>query len=511
MAILVSNSDRSVVNRIFKLTKDVTTIGRHPECDVVIDENSVSRRHAQILLINGSYYVQDLDSRNGTLVNKELIYQQTRLFDNAEIEICDVSFVFHTDDDLSYVKPRPTTNEKSRQELNNSFLLEDVPSEFSSIRQKLDLPSHYGSKALSVDRSSLATKESGTEKKLMALMTVTQAIKDAHEPKLILQNVLDSLFELFVEADRGFVAMRDQEGIISPFAMKTRNSQDSERVRISKTIVNQVLDTQQAILSSDAATDQRFDLSQSIVDFRIRSLMCAPLINSEGIAIGVIQLDTLRSAIAFDEGDLEVLAAASIQSSLALQNVELYERVEKNRRLEDDLRLANEVQKRFLPQQPPEYSDYNFFSFYRPMSQVGGDYYDFIRLDENRMAIVVADVVGHGIAAAMLMAKISAESRFAIALNSDPVKAIRLVNQNLSNLHLDKFVTLVMGLIDCRDHSLTLVNAGHMLPILISNTGTVSEVAFEGAGLFDISFQLFVIILWGVAAYLLAIKFFRWE
>ncbi|MEZ6093333.1 MAG: SpoIIE family protein phosphatase [Pirellulaceae bacterium] len=483
MAILTC-CDHPSVRRKYNLKQGLTTIGRHPDCDIVIDDNSVSRRHAQISFFNGQYFVSDLNSRNGTYVNKELIHQETLLFDNSEIEICDIAFVFHTDDDFSYVRPRPTVSESSKGGSEKSFLIDDVPIAGSSILQKLDVSSHYSARKTNEPKSGTGTiSRSATERKLNALITVTQALRDAHEPNTIMKRVLDSLFDLFVDADRGFVALRQDDGSIAPFAMKTRSEQDEERVRISRTIVNQVLDSQQAILSSDAAADQRFDLSQSIADFRIRSLMCAPLVNSEGVAIGVIQIDTLRSAIAFDEGDLEVLVTATMQASLALQNVELYSRVAETRRLEEDLKLAHEVQQRFLPQRHPENPAYRFFTYYRPMAQVGGDYYDFIPLDENRLAIVVADVVGHGIAAAMLMAKISAETRFAIALNPEPTVAISQVNRSLSTLNLDKFVTLAMGLLDVRDHSLTIVNAGHMLPIHVHSAGQIDEIRFKGGGL----------------------------
>jgi serine phosphatase RsbU (regulator of sigma subunit) len=117
------------------------------------------------------------------------------------------------------------------------------------------------------------------------------------------------------------------------------------------------------------------------------------------------------------------------------------------------------------------------------MTAVGGDYYDFVQLDEHRLAIIVADVVGHGLAAAMLMAKISAESRFALALNSDPVDATMAVNRALSSMNVDKFVTMLVGMVDIRDHSVTFVNAGHMRPIVIRASGEVEELTIKGTGL----------------------------
>ncbi|MEQ1905494.1 MAG: SpoIIE family protein phosphatase [Pirellulaceae bacterium] len=485
MAYLVT-FDSSVIKKRYRLDADLVVIGRHPSCDIVIEDNAVSRRHAQIRRAGNQYFVSDLNSRNGTVVNKETIQKESLLYDNSEIEICDVVFNFLMDEDFSQVKPRPTVADKSKSS-RASFAIDDIPNQQSSILRQLDLPSRSGTRSSYHEGSfgqSGVQKISTLEKKLSALMTVTQSLNDAHDPDSIMGKVLDSLFDLFIDADRGFVAMRDEDGKIVPFAMKTRHPQDAERVRISRTVINTVLDSQQAILSSDAAADQRFDLSQSMTDFRIRSLMCAPLINSQGIANGAIQLDTLRSAIAFDEGDLEVLVTAAMQASLALQNVELYQKVAAAKRIEEDLKLAHEVQQRFLPQRHPQFHGFDFFTYYSPMAQVGGDYYDFVQLDENRMAIIVADVVGHGIAAAMLMAKISAESRFAIALNNNPVAAMAHVNRSLSNMNLDKFVTLIAGLIDFKQNTVTFVNAGHLPPLHIqSSSGETTELDFTGAGL----------------------------
>ncbi len=484
MAYLIVEEEGFVKCR-YPLEKDSTIIGRHPDCDIVIDDNSVSRRHAKIRRRGNQYFIEDLNSRNGTLVNREVVQKETLLFENSEIEICENIFQFVTDLSSVVVKARPTARDSTSLKSGNrrpGFALDDLPNHKSSIISSMEIVPRRGDS--SVGTKSQSGYTSNLEKKLGALITVTQSLQDAENSDEIMRRVLDSLFELFIEADRGFVAMRDERGEIVPFAMKTRHAQDTERVRISRTVIQQVLDSHQAILSQDAAADQRFELSQSMADFRIRSLMCAPLINSQGVAIGAIQLDTLRSAIAFNENDLEVLVTAAMQASLALQNAELHERLLRAKKLDDDLKLANAVQMRFLPQRHPEYEGYAFYSYYSPMVQVGGDYYDFIPLDERRMAIIVADVVGHGIAAAMLMAKISAEARYTFALHQDPIKAVQQMNRNLSDMHLDKFVTLIAGVLDFHEHLITLVNAGHMRPIYVpSGRKKPYEIQITGTGL----------------------------
>ncbi len=467
MAFLIT-ADKSVVKKKFEIGIDPISIGRSPECDVVIEDNLVSRRHAQITRNKGHYFIEDLGSRNGTLVNDVEIQQTTRLLDGSEISICDVSFVFQLDDDPNLIRQR-TTKQTPAQISASSILLYDeegMPAVQSSIRSQFEMSSHSSKSGLSSLMPVVGGNGITAEEKLNAIVAVTESLRLAGDEKAIVENVLGSLFDLFADADRGFIAFKTAEGLIVPKAMKTRRSQFEEQIRISRTIVNRVMESKQALLSSDAAADKRFELSQSVADFKIRSMMCAPLLDPEGNSIGVIQLDTLRSSLAFNAGDLEVLATVAVQTSLALQKVELFRRAENAKQLDQDLKLAHEVQLRFLPQVNPELPGYEFFSYYKPTSAVGGDYYDFVSLSEHRMAMIIADVVGHGVAAALMMAKISAEVRFALAQHSDPVNAVRQVNRNFANLNLDKFVTLALAVLDVRKHTLELVNAGHMPPLI---------------------------------------------
>ena len=339
---------------------------------------------------------------------------------------------------------------------------------------QLEVPSHH----------SRSHNHIGAVEKLAALTKVTYALSESLERDEVLTKILDFLFELFTEADRGFIILKNAEGRLDPLGFKTRRPDDDENIRISKTVVNQVMENRRPLISSDAASDERFDLSQSIVDFRIRSIMCAPLINSQDEAIGVIQLDTLRKSIAFNEEDLETLVTVAMQASLAIQKSDLFEDLKKSEEFKIDLQIAHEIQQRFLPQRPPASEEYEFFSYYRPMQQVGGDYFDYVVLDDGRIAIIVADVVGHGIAAALLMAKISAESRFALATSSCPIEAVSKMNNSLSGLNIDRFVTLALGLLDLNTNTLSIVNAGHMPPIFRSGAmGEIKKLAREESGL----------------------------
>jgi serine phosphatase RsbU (regulator of sigma subunit) len=472
MAILAS-IDTSVVTKNHRLTDAPVLIGRHPECTVQIDDGSVSRHHAKIVLDQGAYFVEDLNSRNGTYLNDQPVHQPTKLYDGSLIRICDVTFTFFLTDQFSEI-PRATIEGPGTgtRERSNQIIMDDVDSQ-SQLLSKLEIPSHYSQNHHKVS----------AEEKLKTLINITHVLADHVDRDEILEKILDFLFELFVESDRGFIILQDETGNLRPLGFKTRRQNDDEEIRISRTICKQVMESQHPILSSDAGADDRFDMSQSVFDFRIRSIMCAPLINSKNESIGVIQLDTLRRSVVFKEEDLEMLVTIALQASLAIQQSDLFAEAKKTNELKADLALAHELQQRFLPQHSPELESYEFFSYYRPMQQVGGDYFDYLPLDENRLGVIVADVVGHGIAAAMLMAKVSAEAKFALATSKSAVEAMNKINQSLSGMNIDRFVTMSLCLIDRRSHTLNIVNAGHMPPIIRRADGSIETIASTESGL----------------------------
>jgi serine phosphatase RsbU (regulator of sigma subunit) len=295
----------------------------------------------------------------------------------------------------------------------------------------------------------------------------------------LLPKILDSLFQVFKQADRGFMILADGgTGRLLPKVIKTRRTQDETTARFSRSIVKQCLETGACLLSEDASADPRFALSQSIADFRIRSVMCAPLMASDGKAFGVIQVDTQDRGKRFHKEDLNLLAGVANQASIALENARLHADVVARERLQRDLELARQVQRSFLPERPPEVPGYEFFSYYESAQQVGGDFYDFLALPPRRLAVTLGDVAGKGVPAALLMAKVSADIRYCLLTEPDLGAAVtklnKLVHQHTSQM--DRFITLAAALLDYDTHTLTLVNAGHLAPLLYRrSSGTLAE------------------------------------
>jgi serine phosphatase RsbU (regulator of sigma subunit) len=299
----------------------------------------------------------------------------------------------------------------------------------------------------------------------------------------VLPQVLKSLFKIFVQADRGFIVMQTPDGKLVPRWVKMRREDANDTLRISRTIIRHVMDSKEAILSADAASDERFEMSQSIADFRIRSMMCVPLIDSEGAAFGALQIDTLDQRQRFTKEDLELLVSTASQAALAIQQAQLHEQALRQRELERDMQLAIEVQHGFLPDQRPTIAGYEFFDYYQPAAQVGGDYFDYIGLPEGRLAIVVADVVGHGVAAALLMAKLSSETRNALLSEPTPAAAVTRLNERICLTNMQRFVTMILVVVDPAKQRVTIVNAGHMAPLVRRISGQLEEPSETIAGL----------------------------
>jgi serine phosphatase RsbU (regulator of sigma subunit)/pSer/pThr/pTyr-binding forkhead associated (FHA) protein len=449
------------------LQKDRAVIGRHPECDVVLDVAAVSRQHAVISKRDGQFYLEDLGSRNGTYVNGRRLSEVTPLASGDRVVICDVTFDFLADPYASTLS----------DESSLAVMLHDEPVNHATtnVMSKLDVSTDYASLYLSAK----------PETKLAAVLEISKNLSRAVSLDEILPKLLDSLFKIFVQADRGFVIMRDlATGRLVPRAIRSRREDDQSVVRISRTIVSEAMDQKEAILSADASSDQRFDMAQSVADFHIRSMMCAPIIDAEGEAMGVLQLDTLNQRSRFTQQDLEVLAGVASQAAVAIDNARLHERIWAQRFLQRDLELAHRVQQGIVPSEPPDVPGYQFFHFYEPANLVGGDYYDYVPLPDGRCAVVVGDVAGKGVSAALLMAKLSGEVKFYLASEHDPAQAVRRINTAFGRRDWqDRFVTFVVVMLNPISHEVTIVNAGHMPPLLRHSSGVVEALGQEESGL----------------------------
>lgn len=252
---------------------EVFLLGRHPDCHIIVDVGAVSRYHAKITVDDDQYFIEDNKSRNGTYLNEQLLNQRVQLNEFDVLRVCDVDFTFHREKVPPTVVPAKTVEmDSSSNSSLGAVLVDDMKDSGSTIMSKLDVSSNHGRVQFTAS----------PEAKLKALLEITRTLGRAISLEKVMPGVLDSLFRIFVQADRGFIVLNNEQGLPVPLCTKVRREDPSDQHRLSRTIIKQVMSSKEAILSADAASDERFQMSQSIADFRIRSMMCAPLLDSEG-------------------------------------------------------------------------------------------------------------------------------------------------------------------------------------------------------------------------------------
>jgi serine phosphatase RsbU (regulator of sigma subunit)/pSer/pThr/pTyr-binding forkhead associated (FHA) protein len=472
MAVLVKVNSNAQ-DQIVELSRGSTVLGRLPECDVVLDLVGVSRKHAEIRRDGEKFSIIDLKSRNKTYVNEREVPsdREQPLRAGDRVLICDVEMVFY-----------PVLPPELAPDSPDQVLLTEGTGQ--STLHTLD-----------ASRSSFQSSTVMPEAKLKAILDITRNLSSTLDLDTLAPKILDSLLEIFPQAERGLL-VRLKEGELRPVITQAfararpykrngvrgpigRPQGDEARLSMSTTILGMVLSQKTAVLSQDAGNDTNLPTSASIADLRIRSLMCAPLLTTDGLVLGVIQLDTTDRR-QFKQEDLDVLVAVAGQAAFAVHNATLHASLVARERIVRDLSLAEQVQRRFLPQTVPTVPGYEFFAYYQAAYEVGGDYYDFVTLSDNRVAIALGDVSGKGVTAALMMAKFSGDTRYCMLTENAPGPAADALNSLLYQAGFDeKFITLCLGVLETTTRRFTFASAGH-LPIYIRRpSGEVIEAGTE--------------------------------
>jgi len=460
---------------VIHLTGLQTLIGRSQRCEVVLDDHTVSRQHASIRQEGGQFFLRDLSSRNGTLLDGERLSDEALLFPGSTIEICDQTWKFWADD---------ADDELSSHTV---FLDPGITDDGSAIVSEMDVRRADQNQRLTINTSA----------KLAALLQITSCLKRTLDQNTLFSNTLDELFTIFPQADQGRVLLleksaygKNTRSVLVTKAVKSRTPGASGELRVSRTLVQRALDERCALLSADVGTDSRFNISESIVDLNVRSMICAPLVveedqdgKTEEEPLGVILLYSSNPNKRFLENDLEVLVAVAAQVTLAVENSKMYEVRLREDGIAKELDMARQVQLGFLPDTIPNIPGYQFDGRYQAAQSLSGDYYDYIPLPDGRWAVVAADVAGHGVAASLLMAKLSAETRFAVVSDPQPAKAMEALDEALTRKTGNgRMVTAVICILDPEKHTVTLCNAAHMPVLHKKENGSLVQVGTDTSG-----------------------------
>ncbi len=448
------------------LDRERVGIGRSDRNELVLKDESVSREHARIVRRGDAFTIEDCQSRHGTLVNRKSIREPTTLRHGDRITICDTILRF----DAGLLSGRDPGAE--------TRLPHAEPARASA---------QPGQESLVVTTRAVVEPElaRGEEAalRLRAVLEIIRCLQTTVQVKELLPKILESLFRIFPQAHEGtFLLPSEGDGPLEPRYTRSRSGKPGE-VKVSQTIIQQALDRKQAILSADALSDQDFMSSQSVSNLGIRSFLCAPLLAQNGKPLGILHLHAEKGGRPFADDDLAVLVSVASTTSLALQNLRLHEDLMARERLQREVELSQDIQRRFLPAGLPEVTGYRFHSFYKSARTVGGDYYGFSELPGGQLAISVGDVSGKGVPAALLMARISSDIRYSLLLTHDPAAALASVHRSLVSTAIEeKFVTLLLMVLDPAQHRLTVASAGHPAPLIRRPDGTVDIMA-AAAGL----------------------------
>lgn len=448
--------------KTYELKNGDNVLGRLPECDIQIDSNMVSRKHAKVFSKGTDFLIEDLGSGNGTFVNGQKVEQAQLLKTNDRIKLGPVLFRYEGDQRAG------------------------ADSDDESSLGTVSIDSGDGTSTITgrVGGSAFDQLDVKPAEKLKAVLEITKSLAGTIDIDKILPKILDTLFGIFPHADRGCVLLLDNKTQqMIPRAMKHRRADADESVKLSRTILKSVMESKETILSADASSDSKFNASESISSLAIRSMMCAPLLGLNGDVLGVINIDTQNPLAQFRADDAQILTAVAVPAALAYEGARLLQSYVEKQKQDNEMAIASNVQLALLPESMPEVDGYSFFAMYESAQAVGGDYYDVVPLPNGKIAVAFGDVAGKGVPASLIMSRLSTVVRSVTEFLDDAGQAIEKINGHMCARAVEgRFVTFVLIILDPVKHTMSFVNAGHISPIIRKPDGTLDEFPDEICG-----------------------------
>jgi sigma-B regulation protein RsbU (phosphoserine phosphatase) len=303
--------------------------------------------------------------------------------------------------------------------------------------------------------------------RLALLYRLSQTFNSSLNLDEVLNLVMDEVIAT-TRAERGFVMLRenDEQLVFRVARGMDQETIDEPQFQVSRSVVERVAREGQPILTSDAQTDDRFSMRQSVMNLRLRSILCVPLQIKEQVQ-GVIYVDNRLQSGIFAQADLDLLTSIASSAAIAIENARLYQVAVEKGRLERELQMAREVQASLLPRETPQVPNWEFVACWRPAREVAGDYYDFIQADQGQLGLVIADVTDKGMPAALFMALTRSIVRASVVDMSSPAEGIARANRLIcADSTQGMFVTLFYALLNPKEGEFTYVNCGHNPPLL---------------------------------------------
>lgn len=423
--------------RVLLAPQRAFVIGRSGFCDIVLNKRSISREHARIFERGGSFYLEDLDSVNGTFLNGHRIHEAVRLKEGDRINLYDVPIVFSSFDD------QKTPSSGTIRAFNGAANVEaNVNVE---LRSRLD-----------------------------HVLEIVHRVGSSLDVDVILPTILDILFQTFPQTVNGEILLVEKDGSLSPRASKHGREADSATltdVPYNHSLSERTLQTGIAII--DTAGDES---GYSALDSSFASTMFVPiLIGPSRSPLGIIVLETEVPESQFTEEDLDLVRGVAAITAQAIGYARAHEIVVEHERTRHFLEAAREIQLRMLPRSSPVVPGYSFSQYYLAAQLVGGDAYSYHTLPDGRIMLAVADASGKGLPASLRIAEFVSELRHCVSTASSLKSAMNQLNAFACRSD-DGFITFCLAVLDPRRNTLSIANAGHPLPRIRHRDGTVVAI-----------------------------------
>lgn len=430
-------------------------VGRGGNCDLVIRDLAASRQHLKIHKMANGYECRDLESRNGTLVNGEPIAVH-QLNDGDEIRIGNTSLVFSM-----------------------SRSVEAPPVEKTVFLQTIIDPSGQ----------TQAPPSTRSKELLEAAYTLMNALSSNFNPCELVNTILSTTMGA-VRAQRGAVLFAGKDGELKPcpecgHVHTIRDGiprlAELDEIEISESVATRVLRDGENVLFQSARSDHVVDPTASIAALKLTSILCVP-IRTQNVIRGILYIDTDLADHEYSEDDMLLAAAAGNSAGLALENARIHKDLLDRQRVDQDIEAAWTIQEGFLVRDwPTDDPRLEVYGLTRPAKIVGGDFYDFARLDEDHIGLLIGDVSGKGVPAALTMALLLAEFRLCATGAESTAEVMRRLNERMvARSRRGTFCTAALVALDLSNGHLMAANAGHHPVARISADGVSTCLPASG-------------------------------
>ena len=429
-------------------------IGRQPDNSLVLRDNRTSRAHARIVQENGSYIIEDLNSRHGTFVNGHRIERHT--LSNADR----IEFGVEGSYQITVSLGRGSISK-----------MMDHMASSSSI--------HMGENALG---------------KLRSLVEVARAVHNSLSTQEVLTAVIDAALAV-TQCERGFLLLTKNKELEFAVA-RDRDGKplDPSELRVPRSVIQKALHTRRELLSMSFDPLSGQNLEMSVAQLELRSVVCLPLVqvrsgnqsetritSTSDVTVGLLYLDSRMTPADLSAGNRELLQTLAMEASTILENARLIEEERAKLKIESELKIARDIQQGLLPSELPEAGWFRAAGSSTPSRQVGGDYYDVRRSSQDVWRAVVADVSGKGVSSALLAGFLQGAFQMSSSgAEGRPEAMLRQLNSFLlERTRGEKYATVFLLALHASGR-LEYINAGHCAPYLISPDGRLRKLHTTG-------------------------------